>query len=110
MQVSAALGINKKIMSNRTWACIACKTKYRRDQNSDKPVLCASCGKECEYVHWKVRVPSPKRDKEWKKFWSVYLKEKELIEKFYNDELVEEVTLDILNMKLIPRRKKNINN
>lgn len=68
-------------------------------------MVCAICGNECEYVHWKVRVSSPKREKEWKSFWSVYLKEEQLLEKFYNDELVEEITLNILNMKLIPKRE-----
>ncbi|AUM13038.1 hypothetical protein Kalk_11660 [Ketobacter alkanivorans] len=95
-------------MSKRTWACVECKQKYRRDQNSDKPVKCATCGKVCEYVHWKVRVPSPKKEKDWKKFWAAYLKEKALLEKYYNDESVEEITLDILNMRLIPRVKRNL--
>jgi len=94
-------------MSNRTWACISCRKKYRRIQSSDRPVICAICRNECEYVHWKVRVPSPKNEKEWRRFWSIYLSEKQALVKFYNDELIEEITLDILNMKLMPKRKKN---
>jgi hypothetical protein len=96
-------------MSNRTWACIECKQKYRRDQNAEKAVKCAICGNVCEQVHWKIRVPSPKKDREWKKFWSVYLKEKEQLDKFYNNQLVEEVVLDIHNMRLVPRQNNDKN-
>ena len=92
-------------MSNRTWACIECGKTYRRDQNSDSPVKCTICGNECEYVHWKIHVPSPKRKKEWRKFWEIYKKEKRLIELWENDQTVGEINLELLNTILMPKNK-----
>ena len=92
-------------MSNRTWACIKCGKTYRRDQNEDHQVICSICRNPCEYVHWKIRVPSPKKKKEWLRFWDIYLKEKRQIDLWQNDQTIEEITLDLLNMKLIPRKR-----
>lgn len=83
-------------MSNRTWACIECGKSYRRDQTVES-VKCAICGKFCEYVHWKIRIPSPKKQKEWNKFWSIYRLEKRLIEQWLADESIKVISLDILN-------------
>mgnify|MGYP003386463899 CR=1 FL=1 len=94
-------------MSNRTWACIDCRQKYRRDQNSKNAVKCALCGKVCEQVGWKIRVPSPKKDKKWVKFWNTYFQEKELLVKYKNRELHESVYLQMHNMTLNPTCKKN---
>lgn len=93
-------------MSNRTWACVDCGKTYRRDQNITYTVACAICGNECEYVHWKIHVPSPKKVKEWKQFWTLYRKEKQLLEQWQQDQTIDAIKLDILNMKLWPRKKR----
>jgi hypothetical protein len=54
----------------------------------------------CEYVHWKIRVPSPKRVNAWNEFWSKYKAEKSLLEAFHRGDLHEDVTLELLNMQL----------
>ena len=90
-------------MSNRTWACIECGKTYRRDQSYVGTVRCALCGKECEYVHWKMRVPSPRKQKEWKRFWSLYRREKAELERCFADGNIEIVELDLLNMRIMPR-------
>ena len=63
-------------------------------------VVCALCGENCEYVHWKIHIPSPKNAKEWKAFWNTYLHEKRLIEEFQQNPRMEEVNLPLLNMRL----------
>lgn len=50
-----------------------------------------------------MRVPSPKDAKEWDKFWRKYKKEKALLEAHSRGELREEVSLELLNMHLLPR-------
>jgi len=92
-------------MSNRTWACIDCGKTYRRDQNYTGNVLCAICRKECEYVHWKIHLPSPKKKKEWSAFWEIYLLEKNKLDKWNIDGSIEVIKLDLLNMTLHPKRK-----
>src|SRR5262245_4335397 len=86
-------------MSNRTWTCLSCRKSYRRSQ-SITAVHCPTCHALCEYVHWKIRVPSPKRVKTWNEFWSKYKAEKSLLDAFNRGELREDVTLELLNMKL----------
>jgi hypothetical protein len=86
-------------MSNRTWTCISCRKSYRRSQ-SVTAVYCPTCHGPCEYVHWKIRIPSPKRTKAWNSFWSKYRVEKSLLAAFYRGELQEDVTLELLNMQL----------
>lgn len=86
-------------MSNRTWTCISCRKSYRRTQTITA-VNCPTCHGQCEYVHWKIRVPSPKRIKAWNEFWSKYKAEKSLIEAFHRGELRESVTLELLNAYL----------
>ncbi len=93
-------------MGNRTWACVDCGKTYRRDQNLTEAMTCPLCGHECESVHWKIRVPSPKKRKEWHKFWQLYRREKAELERCLADGNVEEVVLDILNMRIMPYRKK----
>jgi hypothetical protein len=93
-------------MSNRTWTCISCRKSYRRSQ-SITAVDCPTCHGPCEYVHWKIRVPSPKRVKVWNEFWSKYKAEKSLLEAFHRGELHEDVKLELLNMLLhIPGPEK----
>lgn len=62
-------------MSNRTWTCVPCRKSYRRVQ-SVETVACPHRHQSCESVHWKMRVPSPRRTKEWKAFWVAYRAEK----------------------------------
>lgn len=89
-------------MSNRTWACVPCRKSYRRAQ-SVEAVVCAECHQPCEAVPWKLRVPSPRRDKEWEAFWAAYRAEKALLEAYRRGELRETLTLPLLNMVLHPR-------
>jgi len=66
-------------------------------------VECPTCHQPCEYVHWKIRIPSPKKRKAWDEFWENYRKEKPVLDAFNRGELRESVTLDLLNMRLDPR-------
>ena len=86
-------------MSNRTWVCLKCRKSHRRTQ-SVKSVVCPVCATPCEYVHWKIRIPSPKREKEWNQFWELYLHEKRLIAEFLRDKSIKSVTLNLLNQQL----------
>lgn len=95
-------------MSNRTWACVDCGKTYRRDQYIEDPVVCGLCNQQCEFVHWKIHVPSPKKSKEWSKFWELYRREKSQLTAWCNDSSVESVHLDILNMCLISSRDKAV--
>lgn len=94
-------------MSNRTWACVDCKQKYRRDQNALRVVKCAVCGNECEKVGWKIRVPSPRSDRKWKQFWQAYFREKELIIAAKNSQLFEAVYLPLHNVELKACTRQN---
>ncbi|MBI4833966.1 MAG: hypothetical protein HY811_03995 [Planctomycetes bacterium] len=87
-------------MSNRTWVCIECGKSYRRNQAVES-VQCAICRKKCEYVHWKIHIPSPKKTKEWQRFWALYKKEKKLIAIWIDDKSIKEINLNLLNKKMI---------
>jgi hypothetical protein len=86
-------------MSNRTWVCLTCEKSYRRDQMVEA-VSCAICGQPCEYVHWKLHIPSPKKKHEWRDFWARYLREKQLIEQFWADPHLKQLDLELLNQRL----------
>jgi hypothetical protein len=90
-------------MSNRTWVCLDCRKSFRRNQTASA-VACAQCGRACEYVHWKLHIPSPSKRKEWEAFWTQYLFEKREIRRFQEDDSVEDVTLPLLNQRLTRRR------
>jgi len=68
-------------MSSRTHVCVKCEKSYRRDQKIES-IKCPTCGDKCEYVDKKIRIPSPKKKKEWRIFWEQYRKEIRLIEEF----------------------------
>ena len=88
-------------MSQRTWVCVPCRKSYRRAQDVQL-VRCPTCGSECEYVHWKTRIPSPRRPKVWAEFWDKYRAEKATLDAFHRGELREQVRLELLNMVLDP--------
>lgn len=83
-------------MSNRTWVCLPCEKSYRRAQ-SVAVVTCALCGEPCEYVHWKLHIPSPRSTKAWRTFWDQYRFEKRELARFEADPNVKEVVLPLLN-------------
>jgi hypothetical protein len=85
-------------MSNRTWACVACGKAYRRDY-SVPSVTCAICGQPCESVHHKVRIPSPRKRKEWDRFWEKYIAEKKKLAEYYAGGRKGPLTLEILGLK-----------
>jgi hypothetical protein len=86
-------------MSQRTWVCVPCQKSYRRSQDV-RSLRCPNCQGECEYVHWKIRIPSPKRKKAWDGFWAKYRAEKALLQAHYRGELRETVRLELLNVVL----------
>lgn len=92
-------------MSNRTWACVDCGKTFRRDSSVEE-FKCPECGDPCEYIHWKIHVPSPKRQAKWRKFWNKYREEKAILDRWHAGELhdTDVVHLEILNMGLMPRR------
>jgi Fe-S-cluster containining protein len=65
-----------------------------------RSVACPKCKAACEYVDWKIHIPSPKREREWNEFWRKYRKEKALEAEIYRDESIKEVTLELLNRSL----------
>jgi len=89
-------------MSNRTWVCVECGKSYRRDQTV-KDLACALCHEPCEYVHWKIHIPSPKKKKEWTAFWTQYREEKRLLAQHHRDPRMKGVKLPLLNLQLLPR-------
>lgn len=86
-------------MSNRTWVCLRCRKAQRKDQ-SIREVLCPQCKGPCEYVHWKIRVPSPKRVRAWNAFWKTYLAEKALLAEFEKNPTMKQAKLVLLNQRL----------
>lgn len=86
-------------MSNRTWACIECGKTYRRASNVTE-VACALCREPCEYVHWNIRVPSPKRRKQWEAFWVQYNDGKQRLAQYYANGSKGPLKLELLNMDL----------
>lgn len=86
-------------MSQRTWACVPCRKSYRRPWNVPA-FACPSCKASCEFVHWKVRIPSPRRPRAWRRFWDEYRAEKALLDRHRRGELREGVLLKILNLSL----------
>ena len=87
-------------MSNRTYVCLKCKKSYRRDAEHGD-MQCPICQGFCEYVDWKIRIPSPKRKKQWRDFWEKYRSEKRLVQEFYDNPNLKQVELEILNKTLI---------
>ena len=85
-------------MSNRTWACVDCGKSYRRPQTV-RTVKCSVCGQECESVHWKIHIPSPRKKKEWLEFWTLYRREKRLLDEFQRNPRIKVVTLALLNQR-----------
>jgi hypothetical protein len=59
-------------------------------------------------VHWKIRVPSPRRAKEWEEFWIAYRAEKKLLDVHYRGDLTETVKLPLLNIVLHPRLSRRL--
>lgn len=86
-------------MSQRTWVCLTCRKSYRRSQEV-LSLHCPRCDTVCEYVHSKIRIPSPRRLKAWEEFWEKYKAEKTLLAAFERGELRQNVELTILNMRL----------
>ena len=97
-------------MSNRTWVCLNCKKSYRRN-SPVKKFLCPNCKNTCEYVDWKIHIPSPKRKKEWDSFWEKYLIERRILKNFFRYGSKKSVKLEILNMYLADlSHTSNLNN
>jgi hypothetical protein len=89
-------------MSRRTWVCVPCGKSYRRGQDVQS-LQCPACRAECEFVHWKIRIPSPKQRKTWNEFWAKYGAEKALLQDFDQGRLRETVHLELHNMVLSKR-------
>ena len=87
-------------MNPRTYVCLNCQKSYRINQHVGD-VNCPICHDVCEYVHWKIRTPSPKRKRQWKQFWVKYKAEKALLEQFKAYSSITEIRLDILNQRWI---------
>ena len=68
-------------------------------------MICPICGETCEYVDWKIRIPSPKRVKQWDEFWETYKAEKRLLADFHANPNAEEVKLELLNLQLTKKRR-----
>lgn len=84
-------------MSKRTWVCVDCGKSYRREQGVGAAVKCPICGQSCEYVEWKIHIPSPRNRKEWARFWDAYRREKRLSDQFHRDPSIKDLYLPLLN-------------
>ena len=62
-------------MSKRTLVCVPCRKSYLR-KRSLSSVDCPACHSPCVSVDPYVRIPSPKRTKEWDQFWASYKSQK----------------------------------
>ena len=85
-------------MSQRTWVCLPCRKSYRREDVQS--LRCPTCQEACEYVDWKIRIPSPKWSKAWVQFWTKYRAEKALLDAWHRGDLRESVQLELLKMVL----------
>ena len=63
--------------SNRTHVCIDCRWTTRRafilsptGRDISRPATCPRCRQVCVILDKKLRIPSPKDDRKWKRFWS----------------------------------------
>lgn len=83
-------------MNRRTHVCLTCRRSYRRDRDVAK-FPCPACKRPCERVHAKLRIPSPKREKEWKRFWRIYREEKRQLARFQGDPNVKRIDLKLLS-------------
>ncbi|MBU8977387.1 hypothetical protein JI752_014655 [Lysobacter sp. MMG2] len=88
-------------MSNRTFACLNCR-KLQRKPQAIAAFACPSCRSDCIRVHWKLRVPAPRKRRKWDRFWAQYLLERRTIALFHDGQLNDEVYLPLLNRRLIP--------
>ena len=89
-------------MSNRTFACLACR-KLQRKSQSLAEFACPHCGQPCVRVHWKLHVPAPRKLRKWNRFWQQYLHELQQIEVFRDGGLGETLYLPLLNRRLVRR-------
>lgn len=89
-------------MHRRTHVCLRCQRSYRRDP-AERDVACPICHDVCESVHSKIRIPSPKRARQWRIFWEKYRAEKRLLRRFLDDPSIKELELDLLNQRWIRR-------
>jgi len=61
---------------SHTWVCFSCRTAYRRAVRDyrEKPVICAECGKECERLGYRRRIPKKTAKRAWGAFERYYLR------------------------------------
>ena len=85
-------------MSNRTWACLACR-KLQRKPATLAAFACPICRRDCIRVHWKLHVPAPRKKRKWDKFWQQYQLELRQLEAFRADPAMAELVLPLLNQK-----------
>ena len=83
-------------MSNRSFACLACR-KLQRKPQSLPAFRCPHCGADCIRVHWKLHVPAPRKRRKWDAFWKQYLLELHMIEEFKASPHIAEIRLPLLN-------------
>jgi hypothetical protein len=87
----------------QTWYCVPCRQRYREPQTG-RAVLCVACNRACDRVTSGIRVPSPKHEKAWDKFWDEYRAEKELLDAYARGELREAIKLELFNIQLPKER------
>ncbi|MDI9237881.1 hypothetical protein QLQ15_03010 [Lysobacter sp. LF1] len=89
-------------MSNRTFACLACR-KLQRKPQSIAAFAFPVCHADCIRVDWKLHVPAPRKRRKWDRFWAQYLLERRMTEQFNDGLLGEELVLPLLNRRLVRR-------
>lgn len=87
-------------MSNRTFACLACRKLQRKPQSLES-FACPVCGSDCIRVHWKLHVPAPRKIKKWNAFWSQYLLELRQLGEFRSGSGPAVLELPLLNQRWV---------
>src|SRR5262245_56115187 len=56
-------------MNNSTWACFDCREAVRRPDYTLKDIHCPICGQTMGYLGDRIRIPSKRQVKAWRKLW-----------------------------------------
>jgi hypothetical protein len=54
-------------MNNSTWACFECREAVRRPGYTLKDIHCPICGEKMGYLGDRIRIPSKRQVKAWRK-------------------------------------------
>ena len=60
-------------MNNATWVCFDCRQAVRRPEYMVEVIACPRCGQPMGYLGDKIRIPTQRQIKAWRRLWkSIY--------------------------------------